>query len=73
MRLRINDPLLTDQLVRFLRSQDCLAVKRGPRDVEVIPIDAVSKRSDRAQVQRYVDLWLGANPGATIELFVESA
>ena len=71
MRVRINDASSTDDLVRFLRREHCLAVKRAPRDVEVAPISALSKRADRMRLERLVDEWLGTRSGVRVELWAE--
>ena len=71
MRVRINDASTTDDLVRFLRREHCLAVKRAPRDVEVVPISALSKRADRARIERLVDEWLATQTGVRVELWAE--
>ena len=68
MRLRTSDPALTDDLVRFLRSRECLAVKRGPHDVEVVPITPTGRHAERARIERFLDDWLAANPGARVDL-----
>ena len=68
MLARINDPKLIDDLVRFLRRHDYLAVQRGRDNVEVAPINSVSARADRKRVRRDLARWRSEHPDVTAEV-----
>jgi hypothetical protein len=68
MRVRVLDPRLTDDLVRFLSGNDCLAVKRGRDTVDVAPIAAVSERYDRRTIEGYVREWTESGGGGEAEI-----
>jgi len=63
MRIRLSDPRAAKDLVRFFRSRAYLAAERDPNVVEVVPINAVSQRADRARALRDLAEWSQANPG----------
>ncbi len=68
MLVRITDPHLVGDLVRFLRGHEYLAVQNGRDTVEVAPINSVSARSDRTRLRRLLDEWQAEHPGATAEI-----
>ena len=68
MLIRVSDPSLTGDLVRFLRGHDYLAVQKGRDTVEAAPINSVSARADRKRLRRELDEWLSGHPGASAEI-----
>jgi hypothetical protein len=55
---------LTDDLIRFMATRDCLALKQGRDLVEVVLINPVSERYDREKVRRYLGEWRRVRPEA---------
>ena len=46
----------------------CLAVKHGPREIEVHPLNSVSERHDRAALAGYIESWKADNVHASVEI-----
>ncbi len=68
MRIRVSDPNLTEDLVRFLRRHDYLAVRKDRDIIDAAPINSVSARADRARLRRHLDEWQADRPGVTAEI-----
>jgi hypothetical protein len=68
MLLRISDPRLPDDLVRFLRRHDYLAVKKERDTIEAVPINTVSERADRKRLRRDLSQWRAEHPGIEVEI-----
>lgn len=68
MLVRISDPNLSGDLVRFLRRHDYLAVQKNRDTVEAAPINSVSARADRNRLRREVNEWLAGHPEAKAEV-----
>ena len=68
MLVRISDPNLIGDLVRFLRRHDYLAAQRGGATVEVAPINSVSARADRKRLRRDLAQWQSEHPDVTAEV-----
>ncbi len=68
MLVRVSDPNLSGDLVRFLRRQDYLAVQKGRDIVEAAPINSVSARADRNRLRRELNEWLAEHPEAKAEV-----
>ena len=64
MEVFVDDVEFADDLVRFFRARECLAVKTGARLVEVAPIKAVTARADHVRISRLLAEWQAAT-GAT--------
>ena len=71
MRVRLSDPSVTPDLVRFLRERDFLAVEEERAIVGVAPIDAISPRADRVRVKRALNEWRARHPEVEIEILAE--
>jgi hypothetical protein len=67
MRVRIGDPTLVEDLVRCLRRRDYLAVRVDADELEIVPINSVSERGDRARIRRDLAAWQSEHPGVEIE------
>ena len=68
MRVRVSDPTLTRDLIRFLRRHDYLAIEEEePEFIEAVPINSVSARADRNRLRRHLDEWQAEHPGVMAE------
>ena len=67
MRVRVSDPTLTRDLIRFLRRHEYLAVEEEPEFIEAVPINSVSARADRNRLRGHLDEWQAEHPGVTAE------
>lgn len=67
MKLRVDDHQAAENLVRFFRRREYLAVHEPPGTVEVVPIRSVSEQADRALTLRDLDGWRAENPTAVVE------
>ena len=65
--VRISDPSLAPDLVAFFRRNAFLAVEEADGTIDVLPIRAGSKESDRVRIGRYVETWLADHPGVLAE------
>ena len=52
MRLKIDPPVLRDDLLKFLRGSGCLALADGSNAIETQLLNSVSDRHDRAVLTR---------------------
>ncbi len=52
MRLKIDPPILRDDLLEFLRGSGCLALAEGSNAIETQLLNSVSDRHDRAVLTR---------------------
>jgi hypothetical protein len=67
MRVRLSDPSLHADLVRYLRSHAYLAAAEHGA-VTAVPINAVSERGDRARFERDLETWLARHADVIAEL-----
>jgi hypothetical protein len=67
MELRITDPELAGDLVRFFRRRGYLAVSESPGVVEVVPIRSASERANRAKMLCDLAEWTRGHPGVEAE------
>ena len=63
MRVKVSDRRAARALVRFPRGRNYLAVEESPGVVDVMPINSVSQRTDRARTLGDLDAWMTENPG----------
>jgi hypothetical protein len=70
MRVRLSDPALTRQLIRYLRARHYLAVTEDGA-VTAVPINAVSERADVARFKRDLAEWQAEYPGVLASVAVE--
>ena len=68
MHLRVDPPDLRDDLLEFLRSASCLAVKRGAAEIDTQLLNSVSERHDWAVLVGYVESWKARHSGARVEV-----
>jgi hypothetical protein len=68
MRLRVDPSDLRDDLIEFLRTSSCLAVKFGADAVETHLFNSVSERHDRAVLVGYVESWRNRHPHVRVEI-----
>jgi hypothetical protein len=57
MRLKIDPPILRDDLLEFLRGSGCLALAEGSNAIETQLLNSVSDRHDRAVLTGLVESW----------------
>ena len=62
MRVRLSDRASTTGLIQHFRTRGYLAVEEA-RHVKVVPINAVSERSDTGRFRRDLADWEAENPG----------
>ncbi len=68
MRLRVDPPDLRDDLLEFLRTSSCLAVKQGAAEIEAHLLNSVSERHDRAVLGGYLESWKARHGAARVEV-----
>jgi hypothetical protein len=68
MRVRISDPVLLDDLQRYLRAVDCVAEAAGADALDVSVPRAPSEDQARREVDIYLRAWQAMNPGARADL-----
>jgi hypothetical protein len=68
MRLKIDPPILRDDLLEFLRGSGCLALAEGSNAIETQLLNSVSDRHDRAVLTGLVESWRARHPDALVEV-----
>jgi hypothetical protein len=68
MRLKIDPPILRDDLLEFLRGSGCLALAEGNNAIETQLLNSVSDRHDRAVLTGLVESWRARHPDALLEV-----
>ena len=68
MRVRIDDEQRSEALADALRDQDYLVRELGAGLLEVQPLNSVSYRYDRAELEAALERWRQANPGAAVTI-----
>ncbi len=68
MRLKIDPPVLRDDLLKFLRGSGCLALADGSNAIETQLLNSVSERHDRAVLTGLVESWRARHPDALLEV-----
>jgi len=68
MRVRIDDEQRSEALAEALRHQDYLVRELGAGLLEVQPLNSVSYRYDRAELEAALERWRQANPGAAVTI-----
>jgi hypothetical protein len=68
MRLRIDPPILRDDLLAFLRGSGCLALAESRNAIEAQLLNSVSDRHDRAVVTGLVESWRARHLDALVEV-----
>jgi hypothetical protein len=63
MKLQVHDQQAAENLVRFFRRRDYLAVHEPPGIVEAVPIQSVGERADRMRTLGDLAEWRAENPG----------
>jgi hypothetical protein len=66
MRLRIDPPILRDDLLEFLRGSGCLALAERSNAIETQLLNSVSDRHDRAVLAGLVESWRARHPEAKV-------
>ncbi len=68
MRVGIDDEQRSEALAEALRHQDYLVRELGGGLLEVQPLNSVSYRYDRAELEAALERWRQANPGAAVTI-----
>ena len=68
MRVRIDDEQRSEALAEALRHQDYLVRELGAGLLEVQPLNSVSYRYDRAELEAALERWRQANLGAAVTI-----
>ena len=68
MRVRIDDEQRNEALAEALRHQDYLVRELGAGLLDVQPLNSVSYRYDRAELEAALERWRQANPGAAVTI-----
>ena len=68
MRVRIDDEQRSEALAEALRHQDYLVRELGAGLLDVQPLNSVSYRYDRAELEAALERWRQANPGAAVTI-----
>ncbi len=68
MRLKIDPPILRDDLLEFLRESGCLALTEGRDAIETQLFNSVSDRHDRAVLAGLVESWRARHPRARVDV-----
>jgi hypothetical protein len=66
MRLKIDPPILRDDLLEFLRGSGCLALAERSNAIETQLLNSVSDRHDRAVLAGLVESWRARHPEAQV-------
>jgi hypothetical protein len=61
MRIHIDDPGRSKDLVRHFRARGYLAVERAPGTIEVVPIEGEGDEANRARTLADLAEWASAN------------
>jgi hypothetical protein len=62
MRLKIDPPILRDNLLKFLRGSGCLALAEGSNAIETQLLNSVSDRHNRAVLTGLEESWRARHP-----------
>lgn len=68
MLIRLDDPLLADDLCAHFRRSGFTAEAVGGSIVEVHRPDAPSPEQERREVELHLRVWRATNPGAVVEI-----
>ena len=68
MRLKIDPPILRDDLLEFLRGSGCLALAEGSKAIETHLLNSLSDRHDRAVLTGLVESWRAGHPDTLVEV-----
>ena len=68
MRVRIDDEQRSEALAEALRHQGYLVRELGAGLLDVQPLNSVSYRYDRAELEAALERWRQANPGAAVTI-----
>ena len=68
MRVGIDDEQRSEALAEALRHQDYLVRELGAGLLEVQPLNSVSYRYDRAELEATLERWRQANLGAAVTI-----
>jgi len=68
MRVGIDDEQRSEALAEALRHQDYLVRELGAGLLEVQPLNSVSYRYDRAELEAALERWRQANLGAAVTI-----
>ena len=73
MRIRLEDPALADDLLRFLRERaDCVAGRVGERELEASLLGSYHADAQRAELVRRLWQWSARRGQATVEVLSPS-
>jgi hypothetical protein len=68
MRLKIDPPIVRDDLLEFLRGSGCLALAEGSKAIETQLLNSVSDRHDRAVLTGLAESWRVRHPDTLVEV-----
>jgi hypothetical protein len=68
MRVRLTDQALLPDLLRYLRSTECVVRQVGPDELNVIVPRAPSDEQGRRELDLYLRAWQIMNPSAQAEI-----
>ena len=72
MRLKIDPPILRDDLLEFLRDSGCLALTEGSDSIQTQLLNGVGDRHDRAVLAGLVESWRARHPEARADVISRS-
>jgi hypothetical protein len=68
MRLKVDPPILRDDLLEFLRGSGCLALTAGSNAIETQLLNSVSDRHDHAVLAGLVESWKARHSEARVDV-----
>ena len=68
MRVRLTDQALLPDLLRYLRSTECVVEQVGPDELNVVVPRAPSDEQARREIDLYLRAWQVMNPKAQAEI-----
>ena len=68
VQLRVSDPALVDDLLRFFRKRESTAERLDDATVEVSILHVLDERQGRLELDLYLRVWQALHPGADVSL-----
>jgi hypothetical protein len=68
VQLRVSDPALVDDLLRFFRKRESTAERLDDATVEVSILHVLDELQGRLELDLYLRVWQALHPGADVSL-----
>ncbi len=67
MKIRLSDPTLVDDLLRFLRARQCVAELASDDTLDVMLPEAVRSDAAALELDLYLRVWEATHPGVIVQ------